>query len=66
MTTENERPLIQRMLFATDFSTCAQQAEHYVALLAAGADRFSGLYIRCSRIWNSDRQSRTSAIDRLP
>lgn len=31
---ENERSLIQRILFATDFSTCACHAEQYVAFLA--------------------------------
>jgi hypothetical protein len=30
----NERSLIQRMLFATDFSTCARHAEQYVTFLA--------------------------------
>jgi len=30
----NERSLIRRILFATDFSTCAQHAEQYVAFLA--------------------------------
>jgi nucleotide-binding universal stress UspA family protein len=30
----NERTLIQRILFATDFSTCARHAEQYVTFLA--------------------------------
>lgn len=31
----NERSLIRRILFATDFSTCARHAEQYVGFLAA-------------------------------